>query len=75
MRYGGKKSLTGRLVPLLLATTAAALVLSACGSSGNSASTTTSAAAAQRRDQQGERCGDRRRDRLGRVQPGSGAGG
>ncbi len=46
MRHSGKKSLIGRLVPLLLATTAAALVLSACGSSGNSASTTTSAAAA-----------------------------
>jgi ABC-type sugar transport system substrate-binding protein len=46
MRHSGKKSLIGRLVPLLLATTAAALVLSACGSSGNSASSTTSAAAA-----------------------------
>ncbi len=44
MRYDGKKTLTGRLVPLLVATTAAALVLSACGSN-DTATTTTSAAA------------------------------
>ena len=46
MRHGDKKSLTGRLVPLMLATTAAALLLSACGSSSDTATSSTSSAAA-----------------------------
>ena len=53
MRYGAKRSLTGRLVPLFLATTAAALVLSACGSS-NSATTSHICRGNGGRDQQGQ---------------------